>query len=114
MDRLQDRHLFERRQGRAHRLHGPDRRRARRPPDQGLSMPTAIIDGITTRYEVTGSGAPLLMYAPGGFNATIETWTTQGGYAKGKFLDHLPKRYTCILFDRLDCGQAGGRFGRAT
>ena len=33
-------------------------------------MATAIIDGITTRYEVMGSGPPLLMYAPGGFNAT--------------------------------------------
>jgi hypothetical protein len=26
-------------------------------------MPTAIIDGIATRYEVLGSGPPLLMYA---------------------------------------------------
>jgi hypothetical protein len=35
-------------------------------------MPTAIIDGIATRYEVIGSGLPLLMYAPGGFNAVVE------------------------------------------
>jgi pimeloyl-ACP methyl ester carboxylesterase len=77
-------------------------------------MPTAIIDGITTRYDVVGSGAPLLMYAPGGFNATIETWTTQGVYAKVKFLDHLPKRYTCIVFDRRECGQSGGRVERVT
>ena len=41
-------------------------------------MATAIIDGITTRYEVQGSGPPLLMYAPGGFNAIVETWSTQG------------------------------------
>ena len=33
-------------------------------------MATAIIDGITTRYEVIGSGPPLLMYAPAGFDAT--------------------------------------------
>jgi pimeloyl-ACP methyl ester carboxylesterase len=75
-------------------------------------MPTTIIDGITTRYEVTGSGPPLLMYAPGGFNAVIETWATQGVYAKTKFLDHLPKHYTCILFDRRECGQSGGRVER--
>ena len=45
-------------------------------------MPTAVIDGIPTRYELLGSGPPILMYAPGGFNATVETWSTQGVYAK--------------------------------
>jgi pimeloyl-ACP methyl ester carboxylesterase len=77
-------------------------------------MPGAIIDGITTRYEVLGSGPPLLMYAPGGFNAVIETWRTQGVYAKIKLLDHLPKKYTCIGFDRRECGQPGGRVERVT
>src|SRR3712207_339901 len=75
-------------------------------------MPTAFIDGIVTRYEVMGSGPPLLMYAPGGFDATIEKWTTQGIYAKVKFVDHLPKKYTCIVFDRRECGQSGGRVER--
>lgn len=77
-------------------------------------MPTATIDGIATRYEVLGSGPPLLMYAPGGFNATIETWRTQSVYAKIKLLDHLPRRYTCIVFDRRECGQSGGRVERVT
>ena len=77
-------------------------------------MPTAIIDGIATRYEVMGSGPPLLMYAPGGFNATIEGWSTLGIYAKIKLLDHLPQKYTCILFDRRECGQSGGRVERLT
>jgi pimeloyl-ACP methyl ester carboxylesterase len=77
-------------------------------------MPTAIIDGIATRYEVLGSGPPLLMYAPGGFNATVETWRTQGVYAKIKLLDHLPNKYTCIVFDRRGCGQSGGRVERVT
>jgi hypothetical protein len=54
-------------------------------------MATAVIDGIATRYEVVGSGPPLLMYAPGGFNAIIENWSTQGVYAKIRLLDHLPK-----------------------
>ena len=36
-------------------------------------MATAVIDGTTTRYEVMGSGPPLLMYAPGGFDATVDT-----------------------------------------
>jgi hypothetical protein len=71
-------------------------------------MPTAIIDGIVTRYEVIGSGPPLLMYAPSGFNAVIEAWSTLGVYQKIKLLDHLPAHFTCILFDRRECGQSGG------
>jgi pimeloyl-ACP methyl ester carboxylesterase len=77
-------------------------------------VPTTIIDGITTRYEVLGAGPPLLMYAPGGFNATIEAWRTQGIYTKLKLLDHLPKKYTCVVFDRRECGQSGGRVERVT
>jgi pimeloyl-ACP methyl ester carboxylesterase len=77
-------------------------------------MAEAIIDGIATRYEVVGSGPPLLMYAPGGFNATMETWRQQGVYAKVKLLDHFPKKYTCIIFDRRECGQSGGRIERVT
>jgi pimeloyl-ACP methyl ester carboxylesterase len=72
-------------------------------------MPSAIIDGIVTRYEVVGSGPPLLMYAPGGFNAVVEAWSTLGVYQKIKLLDHLPAHFTCILFDRRECGQSGGR-----
>ena len=77
-------------------------------------MATAIIDGISTRYEVVGSGPPLLMYAPGGFDATLEKWSTQGVYAKIKPVDHLSKKYTCITFDRRECGQSGGRVERVT
>jgi hypothetical protein len=33
-------------------------------------MASAIVDGIATRYEVIGSGPPLLMHVPCGFNAT--------------------------------------------
>jgi pimeloyl-ACP methyl ester carboxylesterase len=75
-------------------------------------MPIAVIDGIATRYEVTGSGPPLLMYAPAGFDAALEKWTTQGVYARIKLLEHLPKHYTCIRFDRRECGQSGGRVQR--
>jgi pimeloyl-ACP methyl ester carboxylesterase len=74
----------------------------------------AIIDGIATRYEVLGDGPPLLMYAPGGFDATIEKWSTQGVYTRIKLLDHLPKKYRCIVFDRRECGRSGGRVERIT
>ena len=77
-------------------------------------MASAIIDGIATRYEVSGSGPPLLMFSPGGFDATIEKWSTLGIYAKTKPLDHLTKHYTCITFDRRECGQSGGRVERVT
>ena len=77
-------------------------------------MPSAIIDGIATRYEVIGAGPPILMYAPGGFNAVVETWSTLGIYGKIKLLDHLPKSFTCIMFDRRECGQSGGRVERIT
>ncbi len=77
-------------------------------------MPIAIIDGITTRYEVVGSGPPLLMFAPGGFDATVEKWSALGVYAKIKLLEHLPEAYTCVLFDRRECGQSGGRVERVT
>ena len=77
-------------------------------------MPTAIIDGITTRYETIGSGPPLLMYAPAGFDASLEKWTTQGVHTRIKLMEHLPKKYTCIVFDRRECGKSGGRVERVT
>ena len=77
-------------------------------------MPSAVLDGIRTRYEVIGEGSPLLMYAPGGFDATIEKWRTQGVYARVKFLDQLPKKYKCIVFDRRECGESGGRVEAVT
>ena len=41
-------------------------------------MATTVIDGITTRYEVVGTGPALLMFSPGGFDATLDKWATQG------------------------------------
>ena len=72
-------------------------------------MPSVIIDGIATRYEIAGSGPPLLMFSPGGFDATVEKWSNLGIYAKTRPLDHLTRHFTCILFDRRECGQSGGR-----
>jgi pimeloyl-ACP methyl ester carboxylesterase len=77
-------------------------------------MAVAIVDGIYTHYEVTGNGPPLLLFAPGGFDATTEKWSTLGIYAKTKPLDHLAKHFTCIAFDRRECGRSGGRLERVT
>jgi pimeloyl-ACP methyl ester carboxylesterase len=77
-------------------------------------MPFATLDGIATRYEVIGAGPPLLMFSPGGFDATVEKWTGLGVYARIKPLEHLAKKYRCIVFDRRECGQSGGRVERVT
>jgi pimeloyl-ACP methyl ester carboxylesterase len=77
-------------------------------------VPNAVIDGIDTRYEVIGDGPPLLMYSPAGFDATLDKWSTQGVYARIKLLEHLPKKYACIVFDRRECGRSGGRVERIT
>ena len=77
-------------------------------------MPTALIDGISTRYDVVGEGPPLLMFSPGGFDATLEKWTTLGVYARIKAVDQLSRKYMCIMFDRRETGQSGGRVERVT
>ena len=77
-------------------------------------MPTAIIDGIETRYEVRGEGPPVLMFAPGGFDASLDQWEGLGVYAKIRLLDHLPRAGSCRVFDRRETGQSGGRVERLT
>ena len=41
-------------------------------------MSFATINGIKIHYEVDGSGPPLLMLAPGGFDAEIGRWRLNG------------------------------------
>lgn len=77
-------------------------------------MPFTEIDGIDTHYEVRGDGPALLMYSPGGFDARIAQWTDLGVYKRIRLLDHLPERYTCILFDRRENGLSGGRVEQIT
>lgn len=77
-------------------------------------MPTLLVDGITTRYEVLGEGEPLLMFSPGGFDATLEKWSTLGVYGKTKMMATLTAHFQCIVFDRRETGQSGGRVQRVT
>ena len=79
-----------------------------------LSMATVSLDGISTRYEIVGAGDPVLMFSPGGFDATVEKWSTLGVYARIRILDHLSATHQCIVFDRRECGQSGGRVERIT
>jgi pimeloyl-ACP methyl ester carboxylesterase len=76
------------------------------------ALPTAVVDGIATRYEVTGEGPPLLMYSPGGFDSRLENWSSLGVYSRLGLLTQLSAHYTCITFDRRESGRSGGRLER--
>jgi pimeloyl-ACP methyl ester carboxylesterase len=73
-----------------------------------------VVDGIATHYQVAGSGPPLLMFSPGGFNAVAANWTSFSLYQRLRLLDHLARDYTCITFDRRESGASGGRVERIT
>jgi pimeloyl-ACP methyl ester carboxylesterase len=63
---------------------------------------------------VVGSGPPLLMFSPGGFNATVENWSSFGIYRRLNLLSQLAQVYTCVTFDKRESGQSGGRVERLT
>lgn len=75
-------------------------------------MPTAICDGIETRYEVHGDGPPLLLFSPGGFNGALENWWSFGIYARLDLVDRLSQHFRCIAFDKRESGESGGRIER--
>ena len=75
-------------------------------------MPFATINGIRINYLVQGSGPPLLMFAPGGWRSVISRWTAAGGkeaFGQMDGIAALSKRFTCIAYDRRECGLSGGR-----
>ena len=74
-------------------------------------MPFAQIDGIKTHYQVTGSGTPLLMLAPGGFDSAMAKFAA-GGNATWKPLNpfqSLADEFQVIAYDRREAGESGGR-----
>jgi pimeloyl-ACP methyl ester carboxylesterase len=75
-------------------------------------MPIAIVDGIETFYETYGSGTPILMCAPGGFDATIEKWRVASAWTGIDAIQALAAEHTVILYDRRECGRSGGRVER--
>ncbi|AUA08780.1 Dihydrolipoyllysine-residue acetyltransferase component of acetoin cleaving system [Streptomyces malaysiensis subsp. malaysiensis] len=77
-------------------------------------MPTAVLDGIRTRYEVTGDGPPLLMFSPGGFDSTLDSWYATGIHRRLRLPAHLAAKFTCVTFDRRESGRSGGRLERLT
>jgi pimeloyl-ACP methyl ester carboxylesterase len=75
-------------------------------------MPNASIDGIDTYYETQGSGSPILMCAPGGFDASIDKWRVASAWTGIDAIKALAAEHTVILYDRRECGQSGGRVER--
>ena len=52
------------------------------------------------------------MLAPGGFDATMEKWTTAGVWKGMRPLDSLSSEFTVIVYDRRETGASGGRVER--
>lgn len=75
-------------------------------------MPTATIDGIETYYETYGAGSPILMCAPGGFDATIDKWRVASAWTGTDAIKALAAEHTVILYDRRECGRSSGRVER--
>ena len=75
-------------------------------------MPVAMLDGIETYYETYGSGSPILMCAPGGFDASIDKWRVASAWTGIDALKALAAEHTVIVYDRRECGQSHGRVER--
>ena len=75
-------------------------------------MATAVIDGIEVHYETWGSGTPLLMLAPGGFDSTIEKWRAASAWTGIDALARLASQHRVIAYDRRESGDSGGRVER--
>lgn len=72
-------------------------------------MAVAMVDGLEVYYETRGSGAPLLMLAPGGFDATIEKWLATNAWKEIDALEKLSSQFQLIIYDRREAGRSGGR-----
>jgi pimeloyl-ACP methyl ester carboxylesterase len=75
-------------------------------------MPRVTVDGIETYYETRGSGSPILMFAPGGFDATIDKWRVASAWTGINAIEALAAEHQLVLYDRRECGQSGGRVER--
>lgn len=75
-------------------------------------MPIETIDGLEINYEVMGSGTPLLLFAPGGFDATIGKWREATAWKGMDALGAFSAEHRVIAYDRRECGRSGGRVER--
>jgi hypothetical protein len=72
-------------------------------------MPIIDLDGSTTHYEVSGSGPPIPMMAPGGFDSAIQKWSTTWPWQHFLPLQTFAREYTRTAYDRREAARSGGR-----
>jgi pimeloyl-ACP methyl ester carboxylesterase len=72
-------------------------------------MSHASIAGLQINYIVQGSGPPLIMLSPGGFDSNIAGWSTRSVWKDLRPLDTLAGEFKMIAYDRREAGQSGGR-----
>ena len=72
-------------------------------------MARAVVNGIEVNYATEGSGPPLLLCAPGGFDASIEKWSTNPVWQRVRPIETFAARFTCVAYDRRESGHSGGR-----
>jgi pimeloyl-ACP methyl ester carboxylesterase len=75
-------------------------------------MPVAMLDGIETYYETHGSGSPILMCAPGGFDASVDKWRVASAWTGIDAIKALAAEHAVVVYDRRECGQSHGRVER--
>jgi len=71
-------------------------------------MPFATLDGIKTHYVKQGSGPPLLIMAPRGFESTLQG-SEHGKWNDINVIEALSNHFTVVAYDRREAGQSGGR-----
>ena len=59
-------------------------------------MPHATLDGLKINYVMKGSGTPLIMLSPGGFDSNIQSWSTRGVWKDLRPLDTLANEFQMI------------------
>lgn len=72
-------------------------------------MAKATIDGVEVCYESVGTGSPILMLAPGGFDASMDKWRAATAWTGIDAIEKLASEHRVILYDRRESGGSGGR-----
>jgi len=72
-------------------------------------MPTAHIEEIRTRYQVTGEGPPLLLLPPAGFDGSLSQRWLNRLWKGFQPLDVLGRSFRLVTYDGRESGESGGR-----
>jgi pimeloyl-ACP methyl ester carboxylesterase len=73
-----------------------------------------VLDGLRTAFAVQGSGPPVLLFAPGGFDAAADRLSTQPTYRDLQLVERLRAAFTIVTFDKRGAGRSGDRVEAVT